>query len=60
MSSKTIGGVQKTPFSPSSKTPTVHRKAKQIQTPNEEDDEATEDENWVEVLRDYLKRTLER
>ena len=59
MSSKTIGGMRKTPFIPSSKTPTVHRKAKQNLRPDDEDSQATEDEDWVEDLREYLKNHLQ-
>ena len=59
MSSKTIGGVRKTPFTPTSKTPTVGAKAKYRRSIILEDDEDTEDENWVEDLREYLKNHLE-
>ena len=51
--------MRKTPFIPSSKTPTVHRKAKQNPTLDDEDSQATEDENWVEDLREYLKAHLQ-
>ena len=54
--SKTIGGVRKTPFVASSKTPTVDKKYRRSIIL---DDEDTEDENWVEDLREYLKRRLE-
>ena len=58
MSSKTIGGVRKTPFTPNSKTPTVGAKTKYRRS-IVLDDEDTEDENWVEDLREYLKRRLQ-
>ena len=58
-STKTIGGMRKTPFIPSSKTPTVHRKAKKPPPPDDVDSQATEDEDWVEDLREYLKNHLQ-
>ena len=51
--------MSKTAFVASSKTPTVHKKAKYRRTIILDDDEDTEDENWVEDLREYLKKHLE-
>ena len=57
MSSKTIGGVSKTKFVASSKTPTVGKKYRRTII---QDDEDTEDENWIEDLREYLKNRLQQ
>ena len=55
---------RKTAFKRSTKTPRVHRKAKQdadVPPPNDyEDRQATEDEDWVEDLREYLKNHLQQ
>ena len=57
MSAKTIGGMSKTKFVASSKTPTVGKKYRKSIIL---DDEDTEDDDWIEDLREYLKNRLQK
>ena len=56
MPAKTIGGMSKTPFVASSKTPTVDKKYRRSIVMDDE----TEDEDWIEDLREYLKNRLQQ